>query len=80
MHYEKGYFGLIKNDRLVWTAGEADPGFAPVHYYMNVMTPKYISRAFHRDVLLIAEAQGKLYIPDWRKDGPRTLVVAERTE
>jgi hypothetical protein len=58
IHYEKGYIGLIDNDGLEWTAGENDPGFAPVHYYLKLMTPKYVSRAFHRDVLLIAETQG----------------------
>jgi hypothetical protein len=57
MHYDKGYIGLIEDDHLAWTAGEIDPKFAPVHYYIKLITPKYISRAFHRDVLLIAEAQ-----------------------
>jgi hypothetical protein len=57
LHYDKGYIGLIENDCLAWTAGENDPGFAPIHYCIKLTTPKYISRAFHRDVLLIAEAQ-----------------------
>jgi hypothetical protein len=57
LHYDKGCIGLIENDRLAWTAGENDPGFAPVHYCIKLMTPKYISRAFHQDVLLIADSQ-----------------------
>jgi hypothetical protein len=31
MQYDKRYIGLIKNDGPAWTAGENDPGFAPVH-------------------------------------------------
>ena len=58
MDYEKGNLGLIENDRLVWTAGETDPEFAPVHYHVKLKTPKYVSRSFNQDVLLIAEAQG----------------------
>jgi hypothetical protein len=57
LHYEKGHLGLIENDHLAWTAGETDPGFAPVHYYTKLIMPKYVSRSFHRDVLLVAEAQ-----------------------
>jgi hypothetical protein len=58
MHYERGYIGLIENDGLIWTAGEDDPGLAPAHYFLKLTTPKYVSRAFNQDVLLIAEAQG----------------------
>jgi hypothetical protein len=57
LNYDKGYIGLIENDRLAWTAGETDPGLASAHYCIKLMTPKYVSRAFHRDVLLIAEAR-----------------------
>jgi hypothetical protein len=55
--YDRGCIGLIENDGLAWTAGEIDPGFALIHYDLKLVTPKYISRAFHRDVLLISEAQ-----------------------
>jgi hypothetical protein len=56
-HYEQGYIGQIENDHLAWTAGETDPNYAGTHFFVKLVRPKYISKAFHSNTLLIAEEQ-----------------------
>lgn len=53
--YHRNFIGLLENGGAAWTAGEADPGLAPVHFSVSLTQPKYISRAFQNNTLLVSE-------------------------
>ncbi len=53
--YHRNFIGLLENGGAAWTAGAADPELAPVHFSVSLTQPKYISRAFQHNTLLVSE-------------------------
>lgn len=53
--YHRNFIGLLDDGGAAWTAGATDPELAPVHFSVSLTQPKYISRAFQHNTLLVSE-------------------------